>query len=313
MKITKHLIILLILFGWYLSIDLVSAAAVNIAWSDTIKAVSIQNTNSSWDVVEDINAVWFSLLTMFKVILQWLMMIYIVYIGITMVISMWTDEDKLSKSKNQLWYTIVALIFINIPGTLYLAFQPQSWRTIDNGIVKNSEYLQEWVDGGNLFVNLDSFWTTDWIMYNIIWFMEVLIWWVAVFMIIFAWINIMISRWRDEKVSEAKNKIIASIFALVFVWFIEAWVRLIRWGNINGWDTLADWTSFFWTAVNLALYLAGPIALFFLTLAGYYYITSNGDEDRVKKAKSIIVNTLIWWLLLLVMFTFLVDLDKLTF
>jgi hypothetical protein len=35
--------------------------------------------------------------------------------------------------------------------------------------------------------------------------------------------------------------------------------------------------------INLALFFAAPTALFFLTLAGYYYITSNGDEERAKK------------------------------
>jgi len=49
-----------------------------------------------------------------------------------------------------------------------------------------------------------------------------------------------------------------------------------------------------------------------LTLAGYYYITSNGDEDKVKKAKSIIINVLIAIVLLLASYTFLLDLKTLT-
>jgi hypothetical protein len=32
------------------------------------------------------------------------------------------NEEDLSKAKRQLWYAIVALLFINIPGTLYEAF-----------------------------------------------------------------------------------------------------------------------------------------------------------------------------------------------
>jgi len=69
--------------------------------------------------------------------------------------------------------------------------------------------------------------------------------------------------------------------------------------------------NLFETLSNLALFFAAPVAIFFLTLAGYYYLTSNGDEDQIKKAKSIIVNTLLATLILLAAYTFLLDLATL--
>jgi hypothetical protein len=63
---------------------------------------------------------------------------------------------------------------------------------------------------------------------------------------------------------------------------------------------------------NLALFFAWPIAIFFLTLAWYYYITSNGDEERVKKAKAIVINTVIATLILLASYTFLLDLQSIS-
>jgi hypothetical protein len=51
-----------------------------------------------------------------------LMVIYIVYTGAMMIMSMGSDEEQLSSAKRQIWYAAVALIFINIPGTLYEAF-----------------------------------------------------------------------------------------------------------------------------------------------------------------------------------------------
>ena len=39
-----------------------------------------------------------------------------------MVLSMGTDEDALSTSRNQIWYAAIGLLFINIPGTLYDVF-----------------------------------------------------------------------------------------------------------------------------------------------------------------------------------------------
>jgi len=62
---------------------------------------------------------------------------------------------------------------------------------------------------------------------------------------------------------------------------------------------------------SLALFFAGPVAIFFLTIAGYYYISSNGKEDRIKKAKSIVINTVLATLILLASYTFLLDLATL--
>lgn len=63
---------------------------------------------------------------------------------------------------------------------------------------------------------------------------------------------------------------------------------------------------------NLALFFAGPTAIFFLTLGAWYYITSGGDEERAKKGKSIVINTFIAVIILLASYTFLIDLSDFT-
>jgi hypothetical protein len=112
----------------------------------------------------------------------------------------------------------------------------------------------------------------------------------------------MISRWREDEVTEAKNKITWSIIWLIFIWFIEGWKRIVYNGDVS------DWANLFHTMEELALFFAWPVAIFFLTLAWYYYITSNGEEDRVKKAKSIVINTFIATLILLASHAILKDL-----
>ncbi len=305
MKFLTHIITALLFAISFLLIETVSAGVVEIAWSSTVQQASIiKNWATSWNIVTEVNKIGFSLLTLLKVILQWIVVIYIVYIWVMMVISMWTDEDRLSKAKNQLRYTMLAFLFINIPGTLYKVFQPKEDKSTALSQMNNSEFLQNW-SWWNMFVNVSQFWLESGTLFDIAAFIEYLILGIAVFMIILAWINIMTSRWREEKVTEAKNKIVYSLFALIFVGLIEWWIKMIRSGNLEN-------SAFvFGKLVNLALFLAGPIALFFLTLAGYYYITSNGEEERVKKAKNIIINTLIWCLLLAVMMTFLFDLNSL--
>lgn len=83
----------------------------------------------------------------------------------------------------------------------------------------------------------------------------------AVFMITLAGINVMTSRGREEKMTEAKNKIIYTILALIFVGIIEAWKRLAFGGSIS------DGVNLFESLANLALFFAAPVAIFFMTLA----------------------------------------------
>lgn len=63
-----------------------------------------------------------AILTIVKRILMGLMVIFMVYIGVMMIISMGSDEEKLSSAKRQIWYALVAMLFINLPGSIYEAF-----------------------------------------------------------------------------------------------------------------------------------------------------------------------------------------------
>jgi len=59
---------------------------------------------------------------------------------------------------------------------------------------------------------------------------------------------------------------------------------------------------------NMALFFAGPTAIFFLLLGGYYYVTSAGDDEKAKKGKAIVINTFIAVIILLASYAFLKDL-----
>ena len=96
-----------------------------------------------------------------------------------------------------------------------------------------------------------------------------------------------------------------STIGLVFVGLVESWRRLA----ING--QISEGRNLFESIAELALFFAGPTAFFFISFAGYYFITSNGDEEKVKKAKNIIINTLLAILILMASYTFLLDLATL--
>jgi len=226
-----------------------------------------------------------------------------VYVGAMMIMSMGSDEERLSSAKRQLWYSLIALVFINIPVSLYRAFNVDSDVSVGAGISSDAFEEASTATTGNLFFDFTIFAHT--LNNQVVFFMEVLIFVAAVFMITLAGINVMTSRGREEKMKEAKNKIVYTILGLIFVGIIEAWKNIAFDGEIS------DGVNLFESLSNLAFFFAAPVAIFFLSLAAYYYITSNGDEERVKKSKSIIVNTVLATLILLAAYTFLLDLANL--
>lgn len=142
------------------------------------------------------------------------MVIYTVYIGVMMIISMGSDEEKLSSAKRQIWYMLVALIFINIPDILFRAFKRDNSITVGNDV--ESSFTTSSSDSSqNLFFNFLDF--SYGLNNQIIAFLEVMVALAALFMITLAGINLMSSRGREEKMSEAKNKITYAVLALIFV------------------------------------------------------------------------------------------------
>jgi hypothetical protein len=299
-KILLYLCLLLASVAAF-SIDAGAAGIVVIPGATEIQDVSL-DIGSNWNAIADISNTWFRILRIAKRMLMGLMVIFMVYTGAMMIMSMGSDEEKLSSSKRQIWYAAVALVFINIPGALYEAFYKNGDTSVGWDVTNSfddANVSESW----NLFFDVFIFGNT--LNNQIIFFLEVMVFLAAITMITIAGISLMTSRGREEKMKEAKNKILYTILALIFVGIIEAWKRVAF-----GWN-ISDGVNLFDSLANLALFFAAPIAIFFLTLAGYYFITSNGDEERVKKAKSIIINTILATLILLAAYTFLIDLATL--
>ena len=294
----KKILLSIFVIFWLFYFSGVNAAIV-IPGGEEIEKVSL-SVVWWWDSVANINFVWIEILRVIKRILMWLMVIFMVYTGAMMIMSMGSDEERLSSAKRQIWYAVVALVFINIPESLYRVFVKDGSTTVWWDISTDAFENESTNASGNLFVDWIQLWLT--VNDSIVYFLEMMIFLWAIFMITLAGIQLMTSRGKEESMKEAKNKILYTVLALIFVGIIEAWKRLAF-----GW-VVQDGVNLFESLVNLALFFAVPVAIFFLVLAGYYLITSNGDEEQVKKAKSIIINTLLATLILLAGYTFLLDL-----
>lgn len=114
----------------------VHAGVDAIPGSGEFNTASMSTFGSSTDSTDvKLKSAAFKLLASAKVILNGLAVIYLVYVG-TMMIIAYGDDGELSKQKKQLMYTIVAFLFVNIPGQIYSIFadKPRSVNVSAGGI-----------------------------------------------------------------------------------------------------------------------------------------------------------------------------------
>ena len=178
---------------------------------------------------------------------------------------------------------------------MFDVFGPGQNRGSIDGIGSWSNY-----DGGSNF-----FWNTlglSGILGDIIAFLRVFIFGVAV--IIFTWgaIELILSGGDDEKKKKGRNRLLYGILGLIFLGFVEIWARWVA--APNG-SIVQNVTEAAGSLFGIAIFFAAPVAIFFLILGAYYYITSAGEEERAKKGKSIIVNTLIATVILIAPLSFI--------
>jgi len=104
----------------FISTDTMFAGVSAIPGSSQLRSVSVgeaQGDNS----LEKLQYTGLRVLHTAKVIISFLAVIWLVYTGIAMVIAMGNEKD-IATQKNQLWYSLVAFLFINIPGEIYAVF-----------------------------------------------------------------------------------------------------------------------------------------------------------------------------------------------
>lgn len=296
------LIIFFILLIITFQISLVNAWVVDwskISWWNSITDASY-NWTAWWDALEKLNNWWWNILHTTKVILSWVMLFYLVYLGFIMVMAMWAD-DKLSSAKRQIYYVLISFLFINVPWELYNLFSGK----VNNDLTSRNTYQPVANTGNwNIFVNFFNWWTTveDWVIA----FIKVLVIWLVILQFMMAWISLISSAWNEDKLKKARTRFLNWIYWLIFIWIIHAWVEVAYSWNIPKWQWI------FAQILNLWLFFAWPVAIFFLILGWFHYITSAWDEAKTKKWIAIIKNTIIASVILLASYAFLKDLADFT-
>lgn len=156
-----------------------------------IKTIGMGSAPSSGgsDAVGKITGTGLSILQTVKTILSGLIVLYLVYAGAMMVIASGA-EDEIAKQKRQIMYSIVAFLFINIPGTIVAVFFNKASTDV-TATQTSQSFNGVQAQGSNLFVNFANWNTT--VENGILSFVRVGLTGLVVFMLILGGIQLMAS------------------------------------------------------------------------------------------------------------------------
>ncbi|PID84239.1 hypothetical protein CSB09_02100 [Candidatus Gracilibacteria bacterium] len=300
----RYFLLFLCFLGCLFAFSFLGNAHVEIPGSPTISDASIGSSVTSGSIDKNtLKDFGFQLLSLARIAVSGLALIYIVLVGVYMVIFS-DNESQITKQKKQLIYVLVAFLFLNLPSLVYdvmigtgrtggeINTGEQSWVSIDY----SSSFFWNW--GGGF----------EGILGGIIDFLRVFVYGIAI--IVFAWgaFALIFGSHEEDARKKAQTKFMYGIFGLIFMGFVDLWAAMIANSDIGA--SIQKTGS---AVIGIATYFAAPIAIFFLILGAYYMITSGGNDERIKKGKNIIINTFIAAIILIASLSFLFELTNFSF
>lgn len=293
----KIFITLLVILSLLIGIE-ASYAALQIPGKEKLEAVSISvngieqatNVDSSIGVLKGFAG---NLLSVARFVVSWFALIYIVLIGVNMIISS-DDDGVIAKQKKQILYAGFAFLFLIIPDVAYRIFMGEDRTVTSGGNWTSTE--------GTTFYNTTGAFGVEGFLGDALGFLKVFAFIGAIIMFVWGAFGLIMSRGKDEYKDSAINRLTYGVMGLLFLGIVEVWTRAM--GDSNLQKGITDVAG---SVFGMALFFAAPVAIFFLILGAYYYITSGGDEDRAKKGKNIFLYTFIASIILLAGGTFLTE------
>ena len=139
-----------------------------------------------------------------------------------MVIAM-GDEKAISSQKKQLMYSLIAFLFVNIPGEIYSIF---ARKTVSN-VTQNPAggFTNSVTSGSNIFINFFEWNST--VENGILSFFRVGIIGASIFMFTLAAFELITSGGSEEKTKQAKGRILYGVLGLIFLSVIQGWIQVV--------------------------------------------------------------------------------------
>lgn len=151
-----------------------------------------------------------------KVLVSFVAVIYLVYAGAMLVTAM-GDEKAVSAQKRQLMYSLVAFLFVNIPGEIYALFARKQVSSVTQNL--SGSFTHNVTSGSNIFVNFFEWNST--VENGILSFFRIGIIGAAVLMFTLAAFELITSGGSDEKAKHARGRILYGVLGLIFLAVIQ--------------------------------------------------------------------------------------------
>ncbi len=317
MKYSKTIqTVLFMLLVWIMSSAIIYAEGIvdvsKTGWNGDIK--TIISFSSTGDLLGTAMELLYDIVRFARLVLNGIALLAMLYVGFLWVTSM-GNEEKTSDGKNRIMLVVLWLFIINVPEVLYRIFTGSEY--YDHGFRTKvsqvgSQLSTSWhaisisensADRCNFLFCPQNFWWTS--VDSIIPILEVVMLVVAVVMFTIGGFRMLI--WGGESASEtAKKRLGYGVIALLITGFLEMIYRAIFFQtNLN--NVAKGVIAILTKGAQFFMYLAGPIAIFYIIIGGYYFITSWGDEERTDKGKKILMYTFFATVMLLLGYTFLIE------
>lgn len=150
-----------------------------------------------------------------KIVVSGFALVFIVMIGVYMVVFS-ENEERVKTQRKQIVYALVGFLFLNIPGVVYQVISPSS----ASGETTSTD---NWRDAENswYFAGLQE------LIGDLVPFFRIFAYGAAVLMFTWGFFQLIISSGDEERVKSAKSRVIYSSLALIFLLFVEAWIRVV--------------------------------------------------------------------------------------
>lgn len=273
-----------ILFFWLFLLfpDFSNASYLPEWWSNQIDS-QLNLTHKEWDWVQQAKSylIW-TFVPLTKFIIVWVSVMLLIISLFSIIFSIWAESETQAKTFwSRFWFAVLWFILISFAERIAEAVDPIVWN--------NNQ-------------NFWDIWKFEWMANILVDFSAVLIWWVAVAVIVIAWIKILQSKWEwveDEfkKILSAWAWLIITLLSRKFIYEIFFTNYWMTWVNENA--SLSTTQEIMWVVSYFMQFIAiWWVAL--IVLAWIYYMFSSWEwNDNTTLAKWIIKNVSIWLVILM--------------
>ena len=218
-----------------------------------------------------------------KIIIAAIAILYITILSYKMATS--NDEEEAKKMQKGIVYAIVGLVLISLSSDLAEVFNMREKTFFD----KPEEMLKR----VHIF---------DTEVEVVITFIKYILAFFAALMITRSGLKLITRGGNEEKVKENRLKIVFSIAGLVLVYVGDIFINKVFYkvdtssyagGKLDSGASPAAAVKELVGITNIIVTFIGPIAILMLVVSGIMYITANGEDEKMQKARRMLTATIV--------------------